>query len=102
MPANSSDDFDSDWESDSDWGDDLEASPLDPECEGVQPPDLSQYSWRDLAGIKLKMDTDGFTLELGNIIILLQSRDAMIFQPMRSAEYSTPSHTATSSAPPPR
>ena len=39
--------------------------PMDPECEGVEPPDLSKVSMADLLHIKSKMDSEGFTVDLG-------------------------------------
>ena len=34
-------------------------------CDGVEPPDLSNYTWADLVGVKYRMESEGFTPQLG-------------------------------------
>ena len=47
----------------------ITTSPMNPECEGVDPPDLSKVSMADLLHIKSKMDSEGFTVDVGTPII---------------------------------
>ena len=56
------DDWDEDWNNEEE-----ETRAIDPECEGVEPPDFSSLSISDfteLARIKLMMDEEGFSLNL--------------------------------------
>ena len=41
------------------------------ECEDFEPPDLSKYSWSELANIKYRMETEGFTPALAQDVSLL-------------------------------
>lgn len=41
------------------------------ECEDFEPPDLSKYSWTELAGMKYRMETEGFTPALAQDVSLL-------------------------------
>ena len=41
------------------------------ECEDFEPPDLSKYSWSELANIKYRMETEGFTPALAQHVSLL-------------------------------
>ena len=38
------------------------------ECADVKAPDLSAYSWTDLTSIKFRMETEGFTPALGDLL----------------------------------
>ena len=49
----------------------ITTAPVDPECEGVKPPDLSKVSMTSLLHIKNRMDREGFTAHLGMLITLL-------------------------------
>ena len=40
----------------------------DEECSDVKIPDLSAFSFAELAELKLRMETDGFTPELGTLL----------------------------------
>ena len=43
----------------------------DDECSDVKLPDLSAFSFAELAEIKLRMETEGFTPELGNKYLIV-------------------------------
>ena len=43
----------------------------DDECSGIKLPDLSAFSFAELAEIKLRMETEGFTPELGNKYLIV-------------------------------
>ena len=88
---------------DFDFGDDdawdaenMTTAPVDPECEGVEPPDLSKVSMADLLHIKSKMDSEGFTVDLGMLINPSHPvSSSQQFQPRKSVGCSTPSPTVT-------
>ena len=42
------------------------------ECSDVKIPDLSGYSFTELAEIKLRMETEGFTPELGKMLLSIK------------------------------
>ena len=62
------------------------------ECANFQPPDLSNYSWTDLASIKYRMETEGFTPDLGEVSHT-SDFNKISLQPKTSASYSTRSPT---------
>ena len=52
---------------------------VDPECAGVEPPDLSKVSVVNLLHIKSKMDREGFTMDLGILITPTLSVSVTLF-----------------------